>query len=1101
MHQRASLFLLAVVLTAGSLQAGDGRLNADGTLDLQVNFRYPPTTAQIDVMRAQLELANDIICDTTDGQVRFGQVRLTGGGAAEDAANIWAYSEPGRSAVSFHIDGSSLRTLGWHIALFSSGVDSVVIAHELGHHAFGIGDEYAERQRWTLGDACGIGPTFDTPRDGRNETLMGDLGATEISVAANHDLIRGTNTTCPPAMASTSLAIDAELNDAAPLLAFDSSSFSNARNTSNMFGEAGVFDSLGGVPPHMVTVFANRTGTRAWRLRFGINDGDITGGTAGNLRILQTVDVTLNADGTLGAIVPASPAVAINNLANTAANITLNLDLGTLNMGDGLRGGATSRFLGFDAGGFALCTDRCPEKWSTATNNYETSQQTLIHGDSGWQTLRRNYPIITLPGGDGLPVAAAPANCRNRLNFVNDVIGSDQVMLIIDRSGSMAVPVAAGSTSTRLDFAQAAARAYVDLQAGMGADVGLVAFDDTVTRPRDLIPLAAADAPAFKVTINDLRPGNWTAIGDALQSSTSEFVRVLAAGRNRTAFLLSDGQNNAGIDPRAAADALQAQGVRIFTIPVGSAADRTLLTDIAGVGGGTMFDAPTGSELPAIYAELFARSRGEALTLPRTESAVRGAVPIIGDGPRANGIELAAQRFQLVQNNDKNLPEVDEFPIPVEGGAGRLNVFLSARNIDVTDWSPGFTLTAPDGTVITDASPGIIRDRYYRIIRVPSPGAGTWRLRVFARTPAEQLSFVLAHLENPLPDLYADTLPRAVPAAQAVRISAHATFGSDLLGVRYEGVVRRPDGTFVPITLTRDPQTGAVTTNFSNYAGRGLYDVTIRSVADAGARLLPGESIFSGPPTPPFALTPFVRVGRTAFIVNTGSVPDLPGNDDDGDGILDTEDGSGDPDGDGLPCSRDEDCDGDDVPDLVEGTRDSDGDGTRDFEDRDSDNDGVPDGKDPDRTVPDRTGAHSRNLWYSFHLGHNFPLGKLNGDHDAAASITLDLEYLFRDDLALYFMLGHHYFHGTTVPDLALTNLSVNLRRYFGGTWRPFVQIGPGFYRDNGGSTDVGANAGAGILFPLHPKFGVEVGADLHGVNRSNWVWFADAKLGIRFRF
>ena len=85
MHQRASLFLLAVVLTAGSLQAGDGRLNADGTLDLQVNFRYPPTTAQIDAMRAQLELANDIICDTTDGQVRFGQVRLTGGGAAEDA--------------------------------------------------------------------------------------------------------------------------------------------------------------------------------------------------------------------------------------------------------------------------------------------------------------------------------------------------------------------------------------------------------------------------------------------------------------------------------------------------------------------------------------------------------------------------------------------------------------------------------------------------------------------------------------------------------------------------------------------------------------------------------------------------------------------------------------------------------------------------------------------------------------------------------------------------------------------------------------------------------------------------------------------------------
>jgi hypothetical protein len=128
------LFLAAV---AGSLQAGDGRLNADGTLDLQVNFRYPPTPAQIEAMREQMRRANDIVCDATDGQVRFGQVRLTGGGAGEDAGNIWAYSEPGRSGVNFFFDGSGLRRLGSHIALYASGVDGPVIAHELGHHAFG----------------------------------------------------------------------------------------------------------------------------------------------------------------------------------------------------------------------------------------------------------------------------------------------------------------------------------------------------------------------------------------------------------------------------------------------------------------------------------------------------------------------------------------------------------------------------------------------------------------------------------------------------------------------------------------------------------------------------------------------------------------------------------------------------------------------------------------------------------------------------------------------------------------------------------------------------------------------------------------------------
>jgi hypothetical protein len=38
--------------------------------------------------------------------------------------------------------------------------------------------------------------------------------------------------------------------------------------------------------------------------------------------------------------------------------------------------------------------------------------------------------------------------------------------------------IATGSTSTRLDLAKAAARAFVDLQAGRGAQVGLVSFEE-----------------------------------------------------------------------------------------------------------------------------------------------------------------------------------------------------------------------------------------------------------------------------------------------------------------------------------------------------------------------------------------------------------------------------------------------------------------------------------------------------------------------------------------------------------------------------------------------------------------------------------------------
>jgi hypothetical protein len=52
-------------------------------------------------------------------------------------------------------------------------------------------------------------------------------------------------------------------------------------------------------------------------------------------------------------------------------------------------------------------------------------------------------------------------------------------------------------------------------------------------------------------------------------------------GKTQTIFLLSDGANNRGEDPRVVAESLKAMGVRIFTISVGSAADKELLSNIS----------------------------------------------------------------------------------------------------------------------------------------------------------------------------------------------------------------------------------------------------------------------------------------------------------------------------------------------------------------------------------------------------------------------------------------------------------------------------------------------------------------------------------------
>ena len=63
--------------------------------------------------------------------------------------------------------------------------------------------------------------------------------------------------------------------------------------------------------------------------------------------------------------------------------------------------------------------------------------------------------------------------------------------------------------------------------------------------------------------------------------------------------------------------------------------------------------------------------------------------------------------------------------------------------------------------------------------------------------------------------------------------------------------------------------------------------------------------------------------------------------DNDGDGISDNDEGTDDPDADGVPNYLDTDSDGDGIPDLEEGTGDPDNDGTPSYLDTDSDGDGA----------------------------------------------------------------------------------------------------------------------------------------------------------------
>lgn len=186
---------LIAVFLPGALLAGNGQVNAAGTIDTTVNLRFPPTAADLTEMRTRFTQANAILWDATEGQMRFGNVTFTCGSSTEDLADMWTFPQNARAGLSFYYDGSGLGRLGSHIThFFPDDRNGTLIAHEYGHLALGCADEYAEAAR-------GLGPCIDAANlTERNQCLMqqsAGFSQTEFCTVAGHELLLGDGINCP----------------------------------------------------------------------------------------------------------------------------------------------------------------------------------------------------------------------------------------------------------------------------------------------------------------------------------------------------------------------------------------------------------------------------------------------------------------------------------------------------------------------------------------------------------------------------------------------------------------------------------------------------------------------------------------------------------------------------------------------------------------------------------------------------------------------------------------------------------------------------------------------------------------------------------------
>jgi Ca-activated chloride channel family protein len=140
------------------------------------------------------------------------------------------------------------------------------------------------------------------------------------------------------------------------------------------------------------------------------------------------------------------------------------------------------------------------------------------------------------------------------------------VIICIDTSGSMR---AHDLDPSRAAAAKLAARSFIDA-VPEGVRVGIVSFATSAL----LIAGPTSDLVAAQDALERVpAPNGATAIGDALGLAD----QTMPAHGRRAVILLTDGVNNRGSDPIAAAQALGRRGIAVYTVGIGKSASGELI--------------------------------------------------------------------------------------------------------------------------------------------------------------------------------------------------------------------------------------------------------------------------------------------------------------------------------------------------------------------------------------------------------------------------------------------------------------------------------------------------------------------------------------------
>jgi Ca-activated chloride channel family protein len=270
--------------------------------------------------------------------------------------------------------------------------------------------------------------------------------------------------------------------------------------------------------------------------------------------------------------------------------------------------------------------------------------------------------LRSLTLGAWIVAAAGPRVGGDRVELKKEGIA---IVIAMDISSSMLAEDFA--PSNRLEVAKRQAVAFVR---GREADrIGLVAFaGEALTQVPVTLDFAVVEQAILEMRIGSLEDG--TAIGSGLATAVNRLRR--APDKSKVVVLLSDGENNKGlIDPRTAAAAAAAYGIKVYTIGVGTEGeapiptgrslgggfryevlpvkiDETLLTEIADRTGGRYFRAKDSEALSRIFSEIDKLEK-TPVAVTRYTQFDEATQPFILMGLLALGLELLLSATLVVR--------------------------------------------------------------------------------------------------------------------------------------------------------------------------------------------------------------------------------------------------------------------------------------------------------------------------------------------------------------------------------------------------------------------------------------------------------------------